>query len=61
MPFDNNKVKHFEPSGPAFHEKKLKNQKVNKKLRRAEKMLLKYGKPQKRGAKTTNKKGKKKR
>lgn len=61
IPFDNNKVKQFVPSGPAFHEKKAKNQKVNKRVSRSEKMMKKYGKPQKRGAKTTNKKGKKKR
>lgn len=42
----------------AFHEKLAKNQKINKKLRRKELMQMKYGKPQKRGAKTTNKKGK---
>lgn len=40
-----------EPAGPAFHEKLDKNKKVNNKIRRSEKMRLKYGKPQKRGQK----------
>jgi ATP-dependent RNA helicase RhlE len=35
-------------SGGAFHEKKLKNLKVNMKLSRGDKMKLKYGKPKKR-------------
>ncbi len=43
--FNKHKVKKIEPSGPAFHEKKLKNQKVNRKIRKAERMKLKYGKP----------------
>lgn len=45
VPFNNHKMKKFEPSGPAFHEKKAKNMKVNRKIRKAEKMKLKYGKP----------------
>lgn len=40
-----------EQAGPAFHEKKEKNKKVNKKLRRAQKMKLKYKKPKTRGQK----------
>ena len=58
IPFINHKVKQFTPSGDAFHEKKEKNQKVNNKIRRTEKMMKKYGKPIKRGGKT--RKGKKK-
>lgn len=34
--------------GPAFHEKKAKNLKTNKKISHKEKMMLKYGKPKKR-------------
>jgi len=45
VPFNNHKVKKFVPSGPAFHEKKAKNMKVNRKIRKAERMKLKYGKP----------------
>ena len=37
--------------GPAFHEKKDKNKKVNQKIRRAEAMRMKYGKPKTRGQK----------
>lgn len=37
--------------GPAFHEKKLKNQKVNMKKTRAQKMKEKYKKPKTRGQK----------
>ncbi len=55
--FDNHKIKTTEPSGPAFHEKKDKNKKVNKRMSRAEKMKLKYKKPQTRGQ---GKRGKKK-
>ncbi len=40
-----------EDAGEAFHEKKAKNQKVNKKLRRAEELKLKYKKPKTRGQK----------
>ncbi len=45
VPFDVHKTKRVVPSGPAFHEKKTKNQKKNNKIRRAERMKLKYGKP----------------
>lgn len=37
--------------GPAFHDKKEKNKKVNRKITRAEAMKLKYGKPKTRGQK----------
>jgi ATP-dependent RNA helicase RhlE len=37
--------------GEAFHEKKEKNKKVNRKITRAEAMKLKYGKPKTRGDK----------
>ncbi|PUZ21514.1 ATP-dependent RNA helicase RhlE [Chitinophaga costaii] len=40
-----------EPRGPAFHEKKAKNKKVNVKVSHKDKMKAKYGKPKKRGAK----------
>ena len=40
-----------EDGGGAFHEKKAKNQKVNMKVRRAEAMRNKYGKPKTRGQK----------
>lgn len=40
-----------ESVGPAFHEKSAKNSKVNKKIRHAEKMKMKYGKPKTRGQK----------
>lgn len=56
IPFDNHKMKKPAPSGPAFHEKLDRNKKVNKKIRRAEKMKLKYGKPIKRGDKRKKKK-----
>ncbi|MGB3547641.1 MAG: ATP-dependent helicase, partial [Saprospiraceae bacterium] len=56
IPFTDPNAKRFEPTGPAFHEKKAKNQKVNRKIRRAEAMKLKYKKPKTRGQK---KKGKK--
>ncbi|MEZ5003063.1 MAG: DEAD/DEAH box helicase [Chitinophagales bacterium] len=58
VPFDNHKTKKVEPSGPAFHEKKAKNKKVNKKIRRKEQMKLKYKKPKTRGQKNFRKKGK---
>ena len=45
VPFDVHKTKRVVPSGPAFHEKKAKNRKTNQKVRLAEKMKLKYGKP----------------
>lgn len=40
-----------EEGGGAFHEKIAKNKKVNQKVRRAEKMHIKYGKPITRGSK----------
>ena len=42
-------------SGGAFHEKAAKNQKVNKKVRYADKMKAKYGKPKTRGQKVKKK------
>jgi ATP-dependent RNA helicase RhlE len=46
------KVKKKEDVGPAFHEKSLKNQKVNNKVRRGDAQKLKYGKSKtKRGKK----------
>jgi len=44
-------VPKIEESGAAFHEKKDKNKKVNMKVRRAESMRNKYGKPKTRGQK----------
>jgi ATP-dependent RNA helicase RhlE len=41
----------LEAGGGAFHEKLAKNKKVNKKVRHADKMKEKYGKPKKRGKK----------
>jgi ATP-dependent RNA helicase RhlE len=38
-------------TGPAFHEKLAKNKKVNIKIRHADKMMAKYGKPKTRGQK----------
>jgi len=43
-----------EVGGEAFHEKKDKNKKVNMKVRRAESMKIKYGKPKTRGQKYKN-------
>lgn len=40
-----------EDVGAAFHEKSAKNKKVNVKIRHADKMMQKYGKPKTRGAK----------
>ena len=40
-----------EEHGPAFHEKKGKNKKVNMKIRRKEALRIKYGKPKTRGQK----------
>ncbi|GAA4325703.1 DEAD/DEAH box helicase [Flaviaesturariibacter amylovorans] len=40
-----------EEGGAAFHEKSAKNQKVNKVISRKDRMMQKYGKPIKRGAK----------
>lgn len=51
IPFDNFNVKAHKPTGPAFHEKKAKNQKVNKKIRHVELMKQKYKKPKTRKAK----------
>ncbi len=51
IPFNHHKIKTAKPTGKAFHEKKEKNKKTNNKIRRAEKMHLKYGKPQTRGQK----------
>lgn len=51
VPFNHHKMKEHVPSGPAFHEKLAKNQKVNHKVPYKEKMRKKYGKPIKRGAK----------
>lgn len=45
-----------DPERAAFHEKKEKNQKVNNKLRKRDKMALKYKKPQTRGQKQRGKK-----
>ncbi len=44
VPFDNHKAKKRVPSGPAFHEKKAKNRKVNNKERYEDKMKKKYKK-----------------
>ena len=38
-------------TGPAFHEKKAKNKKVNIKIKHSDKMMAKYGKPKTRGQK----------
>ncbi len=48
------------PENAAFHEKSEKNKKVNKRMGRRDKMMLKYKKPQTRGAKPKGKKRKKK-
>jgi ATP-dependent RNA helicase RhlE len=56
VPFNEHKNRVYVPTGPAFHEKTDKNKKINKKIRRAEKMRLKYGKPQTRGDKRKKKK-----
>jgi len=55
VPFDVHKTKKVEPSGPAFHEKKEKNKKVNNKIRHVELMKMKYGKPKKRPSKRKRK------
>ncbi len=47
-----------EEVGPAFHEKLEKNKKENNKIRRCEKMKMKYGKPKTRGQKPRGKKKK---
>jgi len=59
IPFNDHKIKKVEPSGPAFHEKKAKNKKVNNKVSYKDKMKLKYKKPKTRGQKP--KKSRKKR
>jgi len=41
----------WDESGPAFHEKKDKNKKVNVKVSHKDKMMAKYGKPKTRGQK----------
>lgn len=46
------KIPTKEEAGPAFHDKKDKNKKVNNKIRRAEAMRIKYGKPKTRGQKS---------
>lgn len=51
VPFNVHKTKKIVPSGPAFHEKLPKNQKVNMKVSYKEKMKKKYKKPKTRGAK----------
>ena len=56
VPYNEHKNRVYKPSGLAFHEKKEKNKKVNKKIRRAEAMQLKYGKPQTRGDKNKRRK-----
>ncbi|WP_276131650.1 DEAD/DEAH box helicase [Polluticoccus soli] len=45
------KLPKIDEGGGAFHEKSAKNKKVNKKVRHADKMKEKYGKPKKRGKK----------
>ncbi|MEO5646742.1 MAG: DEAD/DEAH box helicase, partial [Chitinophagaceae bacterium] len=45
------KIPKREDVGPSFHEKSAKNQKVNQKLSRRDKMMKKYGKPISRGRK----------
>ena len=45
------KLPNKDETGPAFHQKLAKNMKVNKTIRRGEKMKLKYKKPQTRGQK----------
>lgn len=56
MPDDNQKEVQIrrpaaEEKGPAFHEKKEKNKKVNVKITRAQRMKMKYNKPKSRGGK----------
>ena len=48
MPNIQQKIKKRAEVGPAFHEKSAKNSKTNSKVRHADKMKLKYGKPKKR-------------
>lgn len=56
VPFNNHKMRTHIPSGDAFHEKAVKNQKVNKKIRHVELMKIKYGKPKTRPGKQNRKK-----
>lgn len=56
MPNVQIKLPKRENAGPAFHEKKDKNKKVNNKIRLKEKMHAKYGKPKTRGQKPKKKK-----
>lgn len=51
MKTDAIKPKKQEEAGPAFHEKSAKNSKVNVIVRHKDRMMQKYGKPIKRGAK----------
>jgi len=44
IPFNHHKMKQHEPSGPAFHEKKEKNKKVNNKFDYEASMKKKYKK-----------------
>ncbi len=55
VPFNSHKVKEHKPSGPAFHEKSDKNKKVNKKVRYADLMKMKYKNPKTRGQKRNKK------
>jgi ATP-dependent RNA helicase RhlE len=48
MPIGKARTPKREAVGPAFHEKSAKNQKVNVKIRHADVMKAKYGKPKKR-------------
>lgn len=45
LPFNKFLTKEHRPTGPAFHEKKAKNTKVNRKIRHADLMKQKYKKP----------------
>jgi len=58
VPFNDPNLRTPEISGGAFHEKKAKNVKENRHMSRAEKMKLKYKKPQTRGQKVRGKKKK---
>ena len=51
MKTDHIKLPKREGAGAAFHEKSAKNSKVNRKVRHADLMKQKYGKPKKRGKK----------
>ncbi|MBK9151860.1 MAG: DEAD/DEAH box helicase [Saprospiraceae bacterium] len=51
------KIKKIDPEHSGFHTKKAKNLKTNKKVRYADKMKAKYGKPKTRGQKPKGKKG----